>query len=790
MRNTSPYIDKIDIDDLYNNLRVYEDELKSLQMDGDDLEELDLRWQVAMLTVRVKKKGHFARECRSGRNQGEDLMVTMVGAIRQSTFFEGNLLSSSSSSSDSEVQKCSKQCLESFKTLQKNYDTEREKHNKAKLEIRGYEIALESLESRILGHEKNELAWGEKYEFQNYELKCREIKINNLNLELEKVVKERDELKDKIAKWEESTKNLDEILNSQMSARDKTGLGYSTQLNELSSNHETDSENSLSIFDVRSSDEENIPENDRFLKIGYKVVPLHNRGNCQTNAEKPKSASESVVSNPKINRDRVIIEDWNSDDEEEEYEVQTVRPETQTVQTRDDKSGQNSNKQGIGFRKVKACFVCKSTNHLIKDCNFHDKKSQEPKLKNVVHTGQREGKPVWDNTKRINHQNFSKYPHLSKTFVPSGVLTRTSLHRPSVSTARPVCTARPSVSIARLVCIDRPSVSTARPSVSTVRPVYATRPIYPRMDNGKLDTTFKTQDGFEALREITLIKCPKRQWIIPTLKKGQSKILLQDHAVVDSGCSSHMTGNKAYLSDYEDFNGGFVAFGSDPKGDELKFNLFSVSQMCDKKNSVLFTESECLILSPSFKLLDESQVVLRAPRKDDVYNLDLKNIVPSGDSEDVIAKEGQHQMPEDEQVLHDELEKMVTQELTAKAMDDVSRQAFKEEKRRIASQKKATQATSPFDSIDSHQLVLSNTPNVSATLEPSPSANAGESSFVYLGGKIPINASTLPNADLPIEPNMLDLEAASDTNPNDGIFNRAYDDDEDVGAVADFNNMG
>ncbi|GJW65146.1 putative ribonuclease H-like domain-containing protein [Tanacetum coccineum] len=52
--------------------------------------------------------------------------------------------------------------------------------------------------------------------------------------------------------------------------------------------------------------------------------------------------------------------------------------------------------------------------------------------------------------------------------------------------------------------------------------------------------------------------------------------------------------------------------------------------MCDKKNSILFTESECLILSPSFKLLDESQVVLRAPRKDDVYSLDLKNIVPSG----------------------------------------------------------------------------------------------------------------------------------------------------------------
>ncbi|GKG02837.1 hypothetical protein Tco_0310473 [Tanacetum coccineum] len=51
--------------------------------------------------------------------------------------------------------------------------------------------------------------------------------------------------------------------------------------------------------------------------------------------------------------------------------------------------------------------------------------------------------------------------------------------------------------------------------------------------------------------------------------QGNPKILLQDHAVVDSGCSSHMTGNKAYLSNYEDYNGGFVAFGSDPKGGKI-----------------------------------------------------------------------------------------------------------------------------------------------------------------------------------------------------------------------------
>ncbi|GJZ04029.1 ribonuclease H-like domain-containing protein [Tanacetum coccineum] len=529
MRN-KPDIDEIDIDDLYNNLRVYEDELKRSSgsnsasqnlaflssentsstnevstasgdlwvvllwlliksINSNDLEELDLRWQIAMLTVRVKKfiqrtgrnmefkekrhvsldkskiecynchrKGHFAKECRSGRIQRRRSMVTMGSEQLEPVNYALMAISSSSSSSssDSEVQKCSK-CLESFKCLQKNYDTEREKHNKAKLEIRGYEIALESLESKIIGHEKNELAWGEKYEFQNYELKCREIKINNLNLELEKVVKERDELKDKIAKWEESTKNLEEILKSQMSARDKTGLdqvmmsiyqkmkgfiknGYKlsppinrnfltpradisfagldeyairnkiieSQTTEL--NNKTDetvgktndantkkpksvtesvvsnpkiNRDSVIIEDWTSDDKEEVS--------GVQKVRPETRDDKTNyaNTEKPKSVTESVVSNPKINRDSVIIEDWTSDDKEEVSGVQKVRPET-----RDDKSGQNSHKQGVRFRKVKACFVCKSTDHLIKDCNFHDKKSQESNLKNVVNTSKRESKPV------------------------------------------------------------------------------------------------------------------------------------------------------------------------------------------------------------------------------------------------------------------------------------------------------------------------------------------------------------------------------------------------------------
>ncbi|GJR94082.1 putative ribonuclease H-like domain-containing protein [Tanacetum coccineum] len=60
--------------------------------------------------------------------------------------------------------------------------------------------------------------------------------------------------------------------------------------------------------------------------------------------------------------------------------------------------------------------------------------------------------------------------------------------------------------------------------------------------------------------------------------------------------------------------------------------------MCDKKNSVLFNDTECIVLSPNFKLIDESQVLLRVPRKNNMYSVDLKNIVLKGGLTCLFAK--------------------------------------------------------------------------------------------------------------------------------------------------------
>ncbi|GKC12797.1 hypothetical protein Tco_1009579, partial [Tanacetum coccineum] len=404
-----------------------------------------------------------------------------------------------------------------------------------------------------------------------------------------------------------------------------------------------------------------------------------------------------------------IIEDWNSDDEDDVSEVNTVSPvktnETQTVKTQVDKIGQISQKEGIGFKKIKACFVC---------------------LINLVR--------------------------------PNG---KRAVHTVSIaSTARPVGTARPfAPKIAQTGSTIRqiyPRMDNVRPraSYSPIKRFYYTKPAF-RPKNLKQDvktsgvknmtTTRKravvnTGKGKmdNALKKSRWVWKPKGNYMDHVSKesgsfmlkkfeyadpKGISKsVVAWDHAVVDSGCSSHMTGNKAYLLDYEDYNGGFVAFGSDPKGGKI------TGKAAQEKPSENF------------------------PEDNDVQ-----------DSKDVTKKE-EHTLTEAEQALKDDLERMIAQEIAAKAMNDATRQAFEEEKKRAAqttSINKLNTGRTSVSTSNSPLVSTANTPYASAASTPT-GANTGGSSFVYLGRQIPINALTLPNADLPIDPNMPELEDDSD----------------------------
>nr|GEV46831.1 putative ribonuclease H-like domain-containing protein [Tanacetum cinerariifolium] len=105
---------------------------------------------------------------------------------------------------------------------------------------------------------------------------------------------------------------------------------------------------------------------------------------------------------------------------------------------------------------------------------------------------------------------------------------------------------------------------------------------------------------------------------------GNPQIDLQEQRVIDSRCSRYMTGNISYLTDYKEINGGYVLLKGTPKEDKSR------EKVPLKLNGVLFNDTECVVLSPNFKLIDESQVLLRIPRKNNMFSVDLKNIVLKG----------------------------------------------------------------------------------------------------------------------------------------------------------------
>ncbi|GJU88695.1 putative ribonuclease H-like domain-containing protein [Tanacetum coccineum] len=322
------------------------------------------------------------------------------------------------------------------------------------------------------------------------------------------------------------------------------------------------------------------------------------------------------------------------------------------------------NKKAGHFRKnassvSKLCFVCGSSTHLIKDCDFYEKQMANKTVGNGVG-------PVHSRN-HVNHQN---------QFVPQAVLLRTGkVNIPSAS-PQPVPTGKPKVP--EPVPTGRqnrpfpvPSGRRYSPSVtsgwwkSTARPMpHLNRPTssYFQTYTPYVPQVYYNHMQYGGVRWATAVK-PSAGCSWKTHRKGlyweNPYSDAEDEGIFDSGCSRSMTGNMERLDDFQEFQGGKVTFGGGEgritgKGTirtptldfenvyyvkELQhFNLFSISQICDKKNRVLFTDTDCLVLSKDFMLPDESMVLLRVPRKNNLYTINLNNLSPKGNLACLMAK--------------------------------------------------------------------------------------------------------------------------------------------------------
>nr|GEW56128.1 retrovirus-related Pol polyprotein from transposon TNT 1-94 [Tanacetum cinerariifolium] len=274
----------------------------------------------------------------------------------------------------------------------------------------------------------------------------------------------------------------------------------------------------------------------------------------------------------------------SSSDNESTEQVKSPRPSVYHVETSiptvTNKPASPKPTSNGKRRNRKVRFVCKSLNHLIKDCDYHEKQMAQPTAMNHAH--------------RRNHKQYALLTHQNPQ--------RHMVHATVLTQSKPV------------------PITGVRPVSIVVPKIKVTRPRHAR--------TIVTKPISPTRRPINRSPSPKASNSPPRV------------SAVSASVVNAAQGNMSYLSDFEELNGGYVAFGGNPKGGkifrkgkiktgkldfddvyfvkELKFNLLSVSQMCDKKNSVLFTDTECLVLSPGFKLSDESQVLLRVPRENNM----------------------------------------------------------------------------------------------------------------------------------------------------------------------------
>ncbi|GJS41613.1 putative ribonuclease H-like domain-containing protein [Tanacetum coccineum] len=644
------------------------------QIDDLDIKEMDINWQIAMIAIRMKKfykktgrrvridgnkpvgfdkkklecfkchnTGHFARECTSkGTNDGK----------KRDSFYQDQ---------GARKKEQNQNCLLTMD------DGEQE------VKLLAYDLVVKKLEAQVVTFQKQQLSLNEQLTFQANELYEKYEKLKKYRRIGMKVVKEKEQLQKIVDSWKDSSKNLWKLVDSGMSSTSKVGLGYEIKSNDEVLSYEE--EMNRIVFNCTEEDFIDKPLYSRFSKTdSFKGVPHPLTGDYtpkpqqeideslyvygKKGPQKPEiSVSDDTFSENSVTTNEKVMSEPKPTEVEPSCVTHVKTPRQPMKNQGTPKvNGKNWNEmmekelgEGYSFIKKK-CFVCGSLSHLIKNYNFYEKKmAREAELKKekVFNTGNGVAKPVWNNANRVNHANH---------FVPR--LVQLIAVRQNVNSVRPnVNTSRENVnSVRQNINSIRSNVNTGSFNINTVK---AKQPINTSNSNsfshGNWGTAVKTSAGYNWRNTRPNSNCNSGSNFVRTINaKGP-----QGRPKPEKAWSGHIKCNRIHLDDFEGCKGGSVTFGGSKgyitgKGriregnlefDSVSFvkeighfNLFSITQICDKQHKVLFTKTECLVVSHDFKMLDENQILLKVPRQHNMYSFDMKTSARTKNYACLIAK--------------------------------------------------------------------------------------------------------------------------------------------------------
>ncbi|GKA10719.1 putative ribonuclease H-like domain-containing protein [Tanacetum coccineum] len=551
------------------------------QIHEDDLEAMDLKWQLSLLSMRAKryyqrtgkkifinandtarydkskvecfnchKMGYFARECRAPRNKDGQFRYQDNSRNQESPKRTVNVEYTSSKAMlaidgvgydwsdmseeqiqtsmalmaflDSEVyndKSCSKTYLKNYETLKKQCDNLIVKLNETEFKATTYKRGLATIEDQLITFRKNEVLFSEEIAVLKREVGCKDYEIGMLKTEFEKIMHEKEGIDFKTAKFDDASKCLDKLLESQITDKSKKGLGY----------HVVAPPHPLSL---------NAP-----TKLDFVLI-------------------SSVESLPNVVKETVF---------HVAKKVEFVKPT----------NNEKPVKKLVSF------------DHMKINCPHRQRKRMV--------TG--------NNYNRVDYDYYAKTSHTTthRIMTPRAVLLKTALK--PLSTVRPIYTVHP-----------KPTVYSAKSMSQFSKQAQSTvqRPFY-------MKPTFNNKYFNQKVNTVRpRVVNTARPYTAPvnTVRANRVNVVKSSAypSSVDNGCSRHMTRNIAYLSNFKEFDRGYVTFGGGACGGRIS------SKGTLKTNSLDFDD-----------LLDENQILLKIPREDNI-SFDMKNIVPKESLTCLVAK--------------------------------------------------------------------------------------------------------------------------------------------------------
>ncbi|GJR32928.1 hypothetical protein Tco_1109160 [Tanacetum coccineum] len=476
---TKKNIDTLSIDDLYNNLSVFEQDIQKTSSSSLTSDNVAFLSQ-AKASSSKHKPSHSSGEAGRGqdfkpvRTEKEALMTIDEGQINwveQTTDEELNH-ALMAFTMNNEVSMCSKLCLDSYNALQAKYDELQSEFGNQEAALVAHKIAVKKLESQLKASHKQQSSLTEKLNFQANQIFEKDEKLKKYRRIGMKAVKDKDALQQIFDSWSASSKNLWKLIDCGMSSTVKIGLGYGIKSNAEVLGYEEEISRGIFAFRETNAGYNDIPLYSRFKQVEYKGVPhplsgdytpreqediddsLYEYGKygpqpqspspiesdasstvystCQSN---DSDGEQGTVSDHSVNDDPIpipSIEQVTTATQKTQPQVpkpqQTVDPScAQHVKTprqpirtpvtpspipsynRQNWNQRMERELGAGYSfERKPCFVCGSLSHLIKDCDYYEKKmAREAAFKStrVVHANVRQATPAWTNSNRVNKAN-------------------------------------------------------------------------------------------------------------------------------------------------------------------------------------------------------------------------------------------------------------------------------------------------------------------------------------------------------------------------------------------------